>query len=458
MKHDKELREYLGKYININKDRLENAKSKVSSNWALINYLEEHLESTFDWAYQWSFSYYTTIKPNPGIRDSKYDVDVAIKLPYRKDWQWKEKEYHNLIIKCLRGSDRYKNMLDISKERAIRINYSARDEEFHVDLVPMFNDWRNWNVIDRKRNVTEISWGSEFKDWVNEQNNKTSIEWSKAKFLKETIRIYKFLRDRHNPNVIRSVQLTLLLARQIDKLTRGDFLDLTSTFFWVSVKLREELILTNNISELDLSNPWLPKEVFNRKFTDVHFQEFKLWIIDIIDKIEEAYIEPNFNQSVSKWRKIFLDNFNPLSVNEISVRYIHAKNPSDLGWEYLHEVEKINIIWFKAPKRNKDNVTSFISNEKLPGDMILSFYAQIKREEQDYKLHWQVTNESNIYVQKLRWEIDSESISLWYSDIYWWYGIQETWLWKGKHWVKCFLVYKNKLIVWESDHFYVNII
>lgn len=223
MQHEQELRTFLKEYINIDKKRLVNAKSKVSwEDWALTKYLENNLWETFTQAYQWSFAYETIIKPDPDTETGKYDVDLAIRLNYKEDREWEEYKYHELILDCLKNSDRYKDKLDESKERAIRVQYDANDWEFYVDLVPMFHDWDNWNVVDRINNVVEISGWNEFRDRVNKQNNKTSTDESTAKFLKETIRIFKYLRNQSNPDLIRSVQLTLLLARQIDKLSEED--------------------------------------------------------------------------------------------------------------------------------------------------------------------------------------------------------------------------------------------
>lgn len=455
MIHENELRNFLKKYININKDRLTNATNKTDS---LITFIQNNLDSYKSSAFQWSFSYWTIIKPNPDNEEWKYDVDLAIRFKYIKDFEGNEKEYHNLLIDLFSESDRYKDKLDLSKERSVRIQYDSNDWEFFVDLVPMFNDWENWNVIDRKNNVIEISWGSQFRDWVNWQNNKTSVELSKDKFLKETIRIFKYLRDIHNNDIIRSVQLTLLLSRQIDKLWDSDFATLTSTLYWVSLKLKEELENINEVSELDLSNPWLSEEVFNRKFDNEKFNNFKEWVIEQINKIESAYNEEDEDNSISKWKDIFGEKFasEEVSKNIILYNYDHAETPNNYGWIQSIDKKYISII---AKKRSKATWKEwYMKNwDIVPNDMIYRFYAKINENLWSCKLYWQVTNENNRYVVSKRWEINNPSKDLWYSKNIKWYWIEEEWRWSWKHWVKCFIINQNNEIVGESENFFIII-
>lgn len=463
MKHNSELRTFLESFINIDKRRLENAKGKVSSaEWSLITYLENNLGETFESIYQWSFAYHTIIKPDPNSDAWKYDVDVAIKLNYKEEWDGEEHNYHGLILDCLKASGRYKDKIDESKERAIRVQYDSNDGEFYVDVVPMFHDWENWNVIDRKSNIVEISWWTEFRDWVNEQNNKTSIEGSTKKFLKEVIRIYKFLRNTSDPDLIRSVQLTLLLSRQIDKLSEDDFSDLTSTLYWVTVGLKNELESTNSVNELDLSNPWLPSEIFDRKFTEEQFQEFKQWIIELAEKIEDAFIETDETESLTKWREVFWEKFGDYTEisksNYLLANYSHAENPSKYNWSRSGKVDKIQIIWTKPGRYHKAFPIPFRSNEGILPNQTLRFYAKLPENLGENRLFWQVTNENNTYVVNKRWEIKNESLSLGYVKKYRGYGIQETWVWKGGHWVKCYLINEYNQLIWESDKFCVNIL
>ena len=459
MKHNTELRTFLGKYVNINSWRLDTATNIVSTTWegSLIKYLTNNLWETFWCVYQWSFAYETITKPDPNSDGWKYDVDVAIRLKYRDDWDWEEHKYHDLILDCLKESDRYKDKIDESKERAIRVQYDANDGEFFVDLVPMFHDWGNWNVVDRKTTTVEISWGTEFRDWVNAQNNKTSIEGSTKKFLKEVIRLYKFLRNKADPDLIRSVQLTLLLARQIDKLDDEDFIDLTTIFHKISINLKSELDWIAEVSELDLSNPWLSEEIFNRNFTDEQFQVFKAWIIDLSWKIEEAYIESDEDKSIEKWINIFWEKFSSkkdISKSFLPVVYQHAESPMHKGWVRLVNRQRIKIIWKKQTSDYSRASIPFDSDIEIRRGLELSFYAKPIEKLKDCEIYWQVTNQDNQYVHDKRWQIGN-SINMGYTHK--WYFIQESSMWPWKHWVKCYMVNSQNQIVWESDQFNVNI-
>lgn len=461
MKNNIELRTFLEKYININSWRLDIARSTVSTTWegSLIKYLSNNLWESFWCVYQWSFAYDTIIKPDPNSDGWKYDVDVAIRLNYRDDWDWEEYKYHGLLLDCLKESDRYKDKIDTSKERAIRVQYDANDWEFFVDLVPMFEYGENWYVINKSSNVIEISGWTLFSNWVNEQNNKTSVEWSQKKFLKEIIRIYKYLRNQADPDLIRSVQLTLLLARQVDKIEEAWFLNLSTTLHRITSELKKELEWIESISDLDLSNPMLPDEVFDRNFTDDQFKEFKSWVIDLSGKIEDAYSEEDEDKSIEKWTTIFGEKFSSkkdIAKSLLPMVYSHAQDPLFYGLRRSDNVQKIQIIWTKMTSRFSRSPHPFDSNTPIDisrWDVSLRFTAKRHPFIQG-QLYWQVTNEDNKYVKDKRWDIDdSRKMSYTYK----WPYIEETASWQWKHWVKCFMVNSQNEIIWESDLFYVNI-
>lgn len=460
MKNNTELRTFLEKYININPWRLDIARSTISTTWegSLIKYLTNNLWENFWCVYQWSFAYGTIIKPDSNSDGWKYDVDVAIKLDYRDDWAWEEYKYHGLLLGCLKKSDRYKDKVDESKERAIRVQYDSNDGEFFVDLVPMFEYMETWYVIDKSSNVVEISGWTLFRDWVNEQNNKTSVEWSQKKFLKEIIRIYKYLRNQADHDLIRSVQLTLLLARQVDKIEEAWFSDLSTTLYRITSELKKELEWIELVSDLDLSNPMLPNEVFDRNFTDDQFQEFKLWVIDLFWKIEDAYKESDEYKSITKWKHVFWDRF-PWEWEKSKTLpptvYQHAEEPHQRGWARIPNPRKITIIWNRQLFDYWNRQIPFASNTEIPKEAKLHFFARLtEKETTDCKIFWQVTNQDNPSVQNKRWQIGN-SKNLWFTHK--WCRIKEKSMWPWKHWVKCYMVNSRGQIVWESDLFYVNI-
>lgn len=448
MKHEKELNNFLENCININATRLDNARNKTNStNWTLVSFLKNQLGSSICYtSYQWSFAYKTIIKPNQNDEKWQYDVDVAVKMKYNPDWEWNEKNYHQVIINVLENSDRYKDKLDKTKERAIRINYDESDGEFYVDLVPMFQKNDKWYVINRKNNIIEVSWWSLFRDWVNEQNNKSNG------YLKKVIRIFKFLKNQVNPDLIRSVQLTLLLWKQIDKFDIDAFDNLTNALLIIANWLKEDLMSISDIKYLDLSNPKLSEEKFDRNFDNENFLEFKDWFIDIVDEIHDACSEDDKEISIEKWKEIFWDNFQ-VKVNKFLTLYPHAENPESFYKKSL-DVKKIDIIAEFIYKHNR--VKNLIYNwKKIPQNVILNFFAKLPKDTNPNNIVWQVTNEPNIYVKNIRWELWNNNTNLWYINRkgFW---IEEDWVWKGRHWVKCYLI-DNETIIWESDRFYIVI-
>lgn len=452
MKHEKELQDFLEKYININKTRLDNAREKTNpDDGTLISFLKNNTDKIIWTAYQWSFSYKTIIKPNIENDNWEYDVDVAIKMKYNEDWDWNEKKYHEEIIKILENSDRYKDKLNKKKERAIRVHYTENDWEFYVDLVPMFQKDDKWYVINRKDNLIEISWWFGFRDWVNKQNNDSD------KNLKKVIRIFKFLKNQVNPDIIRSVQLTLLLARQVSKYKTEDFESISDSLMLLSKSLKEELEKIADIAELDLSNPALKEEKFDRGFDNEDFLEFKNWFIDIAEKIEIAFNETDSEKSIEKWKEIFGENFNSTISKSIIPcshdLYFHAQDPYK-RWKKSSKIQKIDIKAYFLKKEYYLTKTCWVySWQRVPKNIYINFFAKLP-ENIDWKIIWQVTNENNIYVEHKRWELWNQTKELY--DNKKWYWIQEETQYPWQHWVKCYWI-KDWYIIWESERFYIKI-
>lgn len=460
MEINKEIKDFMLKYININQSRLDRAKAKC---WALSDYLSYNLDWFIDTAYQWSMAYYTVIKPNSDDENWEYDVDVAVKLKYNSNYDNNPKKYYEDLYDCLKWSDRYKDKVTNEKERAVRVEYGSNDWEFHVDLVPMFEkDDKRW-VVDHKSNQIEVSWWFLFKDWVNEQNNKTSIEWSEEKFLKKIIRIFKFFRDQWYIDEIKSVQLTLLLARQVDKVKSDSFLSISKSLYSIWKSLKEELESCESIEDLDLSNPKLPEEKFNRNLDEDKFQKFKNSVISLVDIIIEAYESEDENESFELWKCVFGDWLlsNTKSTCIMKYNFDHAQNPTDLWYKYIEWWPKIfdvnclyryggyPSVWYKWKQNWNNHWRKIRKSSKLRfcTKWVPNLY------DKDCVL-WQVTNNSNS--EQKRWKIGN-SKNLWYNSLLWWFVIQETACYYWEHWVKCYIVNKNKEIIAMSDKFMVNI-
>lgn len=458
MKEDSSLDYFVDKYININKDRLKKAKSKVNStDGTLIDFLRKKVPE-FQWSvYQGSFWYHAIIKPKKDEDDWEYDVDLAVKLKYNEDFKWNEKEYHNLLIKVFEDSETYKNKLDLEKERSIRIRYDSNDWEFYVDIVPTYYDWEKSYIVDRINNNPEISWWTEFKERVNEQNNNTQVDWSNEKFLKIIIRIMKYLK-RKNSIDIKSVQLTLLLARQIEKINdKNIFKSLSETFYNILSNLKLELDWYLLRTDLDLSNPWLPEEKFDRWIDEYKFSIFKNWIKNIFSKVEEAY-NADEEDSIDKWKEIFWDDFaKEQKINKITMisLYPHAELIDHYNWTRTHYTEEFELIAERAPLYN-GIFSDYISNNRCPKNSLLRFWVKLPEYNDWTQIIRQVTNINNSYVpeKSRRWEMNKPRKDLWYDYRKWAYWIEESTRWKWRHWIKCYIV-KDNIIIKESKPFYV---
>ena len=455
MEVNSEIKDFMDRYINMNQSRINNAKEKVD---AIKTFLSNNLEEYVDSTYQWSMWYDTVIKPNPDSENWEYDVDLAVKIRYNEEWNWNPKQYYNIVYDCLKKSDRYAWKVTDEKERAIRLVYDGNDWEFHMDLVPTFYvDW-NWYVVDHKKNVSEISWWFGFKDWVNSQNNKTSVQWSSEKFLKKIIKIYKFFRNQWSISDIKSVQLTLLLARQIDNLEEQDFLSISSSLYHISKSLKDEIESCEHLENLDLSNPTLSEEKFDRNLDEDKYQNFRCSIINLTNDIISAYEEKDQATSLELWKNIFGDSFADNTTKTLRTQYdfSHAQKPSDI-WLFTEWLPKKIKIKCKTKFYNQPWMWySYNAYRKkiVEGSEIIFYTYGIPLNKNNHIIR-QVTN--NNKSKDLRWEIGKPSKDLWYLNVIWWYAIKEEACYKWIHWVKCYLINSERKIIAESDKFLVNI-
>jgi hypothetical protein len=75
--------------------------------------------------------------------------------------------------------------------------------------------------------------------------------------------------------------------------------------YYVSKELKTELEQCETLEDLDLSNPELSIEKFDRNFDEDKFQDFKESIIEHIDRILLAYEESNEDKSLELWQLVF---------------------------------------------------------------------------------------------------------------------------------------------------------
>ena len=455
MQHETLLNDFLKNNININQTRLDTAQTAHNALQEFLN--NSNISDKISKFYtQWSYSHQTIIKPQ--WENWKYDVDLAIEMKYDEEYKGEEKKYHEIIIDVLEGSDKYESKLDLTKERAIRINYDANDEEFHIDLVPIFEDKEDAKkkIINRKDNETETSGGKEFRDWVSEKNSTSNM------YLKRVIRILKFFRDNSWFD-LKSVQLTLLASLQIDKLEDDDLSNLTKSLYNISSKLNKYLQDTDKLEDLNLSNPALPEEKFERNITQSSYSIFRDSFNLFFNDLENAYNEEDEERSKELWNCLFGSWFDVTSSDKtLSLSYDHAWKIDSQWRNYNNKVNLINISCFYQEAILKEQWRSTIySNWQsypynwpyLKEGSKLHFFARLPENLNWAKVVWQVTN-SPISDEK-RGEIDNAKNPLWY--IKWnWRWIEETTAYNWKHWVKCFLV-KNNIIIGESKKFYINI-
>jgi hypothetical protein len=400
---------------------------------------------------------------------------------------WRPEDYVLKLQEVLRGSGTYKDKVHLHT-RCVCLEYSG---DFEIDVVPCIvnrpGSTSQYEVCNRTENKFEPTDGEAYTAWLAQRN-----DWVGADKLREVTRLLKYLRDNKTTFSCKSILLTTLLGERVaqaDALYQATYFpDLPTALKTLAGRLDD--YLQDRPKLHDTCNPVLPKENFNRHWDEDKYANFRDMIHKYRGWIDDAYNEPDQAKSVTKWQRIFDDDFAKSATNATALVVANASPPLDINISgYKDAVNAVKLVgrgiltavrqslpWVKSPPWSEakqgrlsvqvraslhqtqggQSVRPIESGELLPKNMHLLFDAIAGNgvpfgTSKDYQVHWQVVNTDHdaYHDRALRGGFyrSEKTGKRW-----------ERTLYRGIHWVQAFVVRRRDgRCIGHSDQFFVVI-
>lgn len=288
---------FLSETVNLNDTRVKDLDSSIdaiksavtSSNWA---------PKILRWVPQGSWAHQTIIKP---VDQGEFDADLLTFIdPIEK---WNAADFLDSLYDSLRENGTYKDKLK-RWSHCVTITY-ANDKK--IDVAPCIVNRKNigsFEVCNRDSNQFELTEPEKYTDWLIEKN-----QISKENSFRKATRLIKYLRDIKTRFTCSSVLLTTILGYQVFDSDRNgiELVDVPTTLKVLFGRM--DNWLQENAIKPKVLNPFLASEDFAASLGDDQYTNFRQKIHDYREWIDDAFDEPDRNESIAKWRRVFGDEF-----------------------------------------------------------------------------------------------------------------------------------------------------
>ncbi len=446
MKLIKYFEAFLKQTVNLNKTRIVNLNSRVEAITKFIKNSDTFKDYFEETKKQGSWAHKTIIKPS----DKKPEFDADVLLFMEKVDGWEAKDYISKLYSLFRSSDTYIDKTSRGT-RCVTLDYA---DEFHIDIVPIFEDGGFWGtelkVCNRIENVFEETNPEGYTKWFLDKNKYTGNN-----NLIKVVKLAKYLRDIKGNFSVKSILLTTLLGMQVnDDFLLGDNKDEDYPDLPTSLKTifnRMDAFLQVNPILPEITNPSLETETFTRHWDQDIYTNFREKINLYTERINDAYDEEDKVESAKKWQNVFGDEFASEVTKEAakSSRELQGSVPSHCQqppWPLLlnHKMRIDAYIYDENKYKRLGGINS--DGRALSKKLNIKFYINTSIRE-PYEIHWQVVNTGREAKEKedLRGKIFPGGSPHWESTEY-----------TGRHWIECFIV-KDEICIAKSGKFYINI-
>lgn len=248
---------------------------------------------------QGSWAHKTIIKPVDG---NGFDADLLVFVNPVDGWS--ARDYLSTLRGVFARHSSYEDKVT-RYSHCVTIEYAG---ERKVDLAPCLVDrsgYKGFEVCNYNSNEFERSEPEQYTEWLVTRNG-----WTTGNALRKVTKLLKYLRDIKGTFTCSSVLLTTLLGSRIewlDQFNSVDFTDLPTALKTIVGRL--DTWLQSNPSCPTVYNPVLSTEVFSNTWDQSRYANFR----DLFNKyrrwIDDAYDEPDRDESIGKWRRVFGDDF-----------------------------------------------------------------------------------------------------------------------------------------------------
>jgi hypothetical protein len=464
--------------VNLNKSRIGALTDRVNAIETFIR-KSDWRPTVLRFSAQGSWAHKTIIKP-PGSRG--FDADLLVFIQPVNGWT--PKDYVLELRRVLGASGTYKDKLTLGN-RCVMLEYSG---DFSLDIVPCLVDRppipQRFEICNRTDDMYEQTDSEAFTAWLDQRNT-----WVGNDYLREVIRLMKYLRDVKTTFSCKSVLLSTLIGNTV---TQADayyqatnFADRPTALRTLVGRLDDYLQARPKLHKV--SNPVLWTEDFVRHWDDDKYENFRAMIHKYRGWIDDAYNASAEAESVRKWRRVFGDQFAPdnqLVLTEVATairpvafppRFQDAVHAVKLAGRNILANVPFSLPWVQPPafsavapqNRVGVNVKATQHESKngpaigpMTSGSIISKRSAILFEAvapngapfgKDYDVQWRVVNTDHDanYAHCLRGGFypSSKPGRRW-----------ETTLYRGVHWVEAFVLRKrDRLCVGASNRFFVVI-
>jgi hypothetical protein len=448
MRFATDFESFLRAEVNLNQTRLDTLQERVN---AISDFVANHVdftESYIDTIPAGSWAHRTIIKPV--TENDEFDGDVLLYMQEQPGWL--PKDYVDNLYAAFRSSEVYKPLAKRMK-RCVRIDYAG---DSHIDVVPFMDrgegHFITYRLEPEGEGRFEASNPEAFTTWVDERQRITRNTFVKA------VRLIKYLRDFKNTFSCKSIILMTLLGNEVNEIESSYdsslYADTPSTFVTLLNKLAESLPATMPA----VMDPAETGDNFTDRYKDEwDYANFRKQIIYYADKAKRALKEDDRDESISLWQEIFGDDFKPGALTQATaLAPLSASLPwtgeqfIDQHYPFIVRLQPTSRVRISArctglqtgQVRRRNGFRQFnlsANGNRVSKNRSLLLRAAVANIAAPYEVYWKVRNGGQEAAEKnqLRGEISKDAGNN---------TKTESTLYKGTHYVECYVVQNGQVI------------
>jgi hypothetical protein len=297
MKLIEEFNTLLADTVNLNSTRFDQLEGSIEAIKTAVRGLEWK-PTIVGFAAQGSWAHKTIIKP---LRGDPFDADLLVYVTPVANWE--ARDYINELYAEMGKLGSYKEKIR-RYSHCITIEYAG---ERKIDVAPCVKERLQtgvWEVCNRNTNSFERSNPLDYTNWLIERN---AISGSND--FRKVTRLLKYLRDIKTNFTCPSFLLTTLLGMQVHTADKGTtaFSDVPTTLKTLINRLDDWL--QAKPSKPTVRNPVQFEEIQSNTWDETKYSNFRTKVNLYRGWIDDAYDEPDREESIGKWQRVFGDDF-----------------------------------------------------------------------------------------------------------------------------------------------------
>ncbi len=423
MKFARQFDDFLRKTVNLNQSRLDDLDGHAKALESVLSAHEgiDHLcKGTIP---QGSWAHQTIIKPLP---NREFDADFLLQLDAQADWA--PSDYIDVVHEALCSNENYKSRAE-KKCRCVRVRYAG---QCHVDIVPFVRseDVGSGHIVNGVEDKFEATNPEGLTAWFDEQNQAAGGQ------LRRAVRLAKYLRDIKGTFTAKSVILTTLMAKCVDRVDPDGFPDTPTAVKTLFAALADYLELFPD-QPPSVSDPSNPTENLNHRWPEKPevYVNFRKMIRSYADRISKAWESGDRLESMAGWRDIFGDQFGTeiqkegaMESRKSDVLAPGEQSISDLGVivpdSFPH---RVTVQCVASPAKGFRGGDIRALGALRPGRS-LTFSVSTCSASPPYNVYWKIRNTGPDATNNLRGDIHMSPTR------------EEHTRYRGHHWVECYIV------------------